>query len=114
MPQLWDCSLQKYGGSEASNRRVSSIIETEAEKEREAQQKADNKKALADARSLGKGAVATVKARIAQERIAASEAKKIEKLRMTAERNAERAKMVAENKARQVEKRVCTCFFDSL
>jgi hypothetical protein len=57
VPQLWDSSLRTYGGAEASGRRISAIAEIEAEKEQEARQKANDKKALADARSQGKEAV---------------------------------------------------------
>ena len=83
----------------------------EAERQREAHQKADNKKALMEAKSQGKEAVATTRARIVQEHAAASQAKKIEKVRITVERQAEKARISAENKARQVEKRVRNIFF---
>ena len=45
--------------------RVFSIAETEMEKDCEAAQKAEDRKALADAKKQGKKAVAAVKARIA-------------------------------------------------
>jgi hypothetical protein len=67
IPQLWELSLQMYGGSEASNRCISKIIEIEAERELVALQKADDKKALADVKSQGKEAMATLRARIAQD-----------------------------------------------
>jgi hypothetical protein len=57
IPQLWESSLRKYGGSDASTWCISSLIEIEAEKEQEAWQKADDKKALADAKSQGKEAM---------------------------------------------------------
>lgn len=115
VPQLWESSLRMYGGSAASNRRLSTIAEVEAEREREARQKADDKKALADAKPHGKEAVAAIKARIVQEHATASEAKKIEKLRITAERKAEKARVAAETKARQAEKRVrTTCLLSNI
>ena len=80
------------------------------ERDRKDRQRANNKKALADAKSQGKEAVATLRAHIAQELVKASQAKKIEKIRITAERQAEKARIAAENKARQVEKRVRNIF----
>jgi hypothetical protein len=50
--------------------------------------------------------VATLRAHIAQERAEASQARKLEKLRITTERQAERARIAAENKARQAKKKV--------
>ena len=94
------------GGTEAPSRRISSIIEIEAKRACDACQKADEKKALADTKSQGKEAVATLKARLAQEHAMASQAKKIKKLRITAEHKVERARVALENKARQVERRV--------
>ena len=78
--------------------------------DRNTRQKADDKKALVDAKLHGKEAVAAIKARIVQEHATALEAKKIEKLRVTAERKAEKARITAETKARQAEKRVWTTF----
>ena len=46
------------------------------------------------------------KARITQEKEAAVQAKKIEWLRVTAERQAEKAQVAAENKARQLKRKV--------
>jgi len=63
-----------------------------------------------DVKSHGKEAVAAFKARIVQQHAAASDAKKIEKLRITAEHKAEKARIAVENKARQAEKRVCNHF----
>jgi multidrug efflux pump subunit AcrA (membrane-fusion protein) len=76
------------------------------EKAREASQRAEDQRTLAEARAQGKEAHAAAKARIAQEREAALQAKKIERLRVTAERQAEKARVAAENKARQLERKV--------
>ena len=65
---------------------------------------------LADAKLQGKEAIAALKACLTQEHAKASQAKKIEKLRITTEHKAERAKVAAENKARQVKRRVCNYF----
>ncbi len=48
------------------------------------------------------------KAQIAHQQAAAAEAKKLEKLRVTAECQAEKARVAAENRARQTERKVCT------
>ena len=57
-------------------------------------------------KSQGKEAVAALRARIAQERAEASQARKLERLKITAEHQAERARIAADNKARQAEKKV--------
>ena len=61
---------------------------------------------LADAKEQGKEALAAVKAHIAQDRAASAEAKKVEKLRVAAERQVEKARVAAEKKAKQAEQRV--------
>ena len=76
------------------------------EKDREAAQKAEDCKALADAKEQGKEAIAAVKAWIAQDRAASAEARKVEKLRVAAERQMEKARVAAEKKAKQAEQRV--------
>ena len=64
---------------------------------------------LAEAQSQGKEAHAATKARIAQEKEATVQAKKIERLRATAEQQAEKARVAAENKARQLKRKVYDC-----
>ena len=98
--------MRMYGGTEASSRCVSSIAEVEAEQERVARQRADDKKALAHAKTQGKEAIATVRAHIAQEQATASRARQLEKLRIAAERKEEKLRIAAEKKERQAEKRV--------
>ena len=106
VPQLWGSSLSAHGGNDILTRRVTSIAEIEMEKDREAARKAEDCKALADAKEQGKEALAAVKARIAQDRAASAEAKKVEKLRVAAERQVEKARVAAEKKAKQAEQRV--------
>ena len=106
IPQLWSSRILRQGGTSVSTRRLISIAALEEEKDREASRRAEDQRALAEARAQGKEAHAAAKARIAQEREAAAQAKKIEKLRFTAERQAEKARVAAENKARQLERRV--------
>ena len=96
-----------------SSRRVSTIAEIEAEKERDAHQKANERNVLAEAKKLGKEAHAAIKARLAQERAAASDAKKMERLRIAAEQKAEKARLAAESKAKRAEARVRSCSINS-
>jgi hypothetical protein len=98
IPQLWESSMRLYGGTEASSRRVSSIAEVEAEQERAAHQRADDKIALADTKTQGKEAVATVRAWIAQEQATASHTRQLEKLRIATERKEEKARIAAEKR----------------
>jgi len=106
IPQLWTSCILKHGGTSASTRRLISIAVIEEEKAREASQRAEDQRTLAEARAQGKEAHAAAKARIAQEKEVAVQAKKIEQLRITAERRAEKARVAAENKARQLERKV--------
>jgi hypothetical protein len=76
------------------------------EKDHEVAQKAEDHKALTDAKEQGKEAVAAVKAWIAQDHAASAEARKVEKLRVAAERQMEKARVTAEKKAKQAEQRV--------
>ena len=76
------------------------------EKQREDAQKEGERKALAEAKKLGKEAHAAVKAQLAQERAAAAEAKKVERLRVAAEQKAEKARLAAESKARRADAKV--------
>ena len=110
IPQLWASCLQTRSGNEVLTQRVSTIAQIEADKEREASQKADEHKTLAEAKKQGKEAYAAAKAQITQEQTAAAEAKKIEKLRIAAEHQAEKARLAAENKAKQAERKVFTPF----
>jgi hypothetical protein len=104
--QLWSSLILKHGGNSASTRRLISITVVEEEKAREASRREDDQRTLAEARAQGKEAHAAAKARIAQEREAVLQAKKIERLRVTAERQAEKARLATENKARQLERKV--------
>jgi hypothetical protein len=108
VPQLWSNSFIARGDHDVLNRRVSLIAENEAEKERDARRKVENRLALADAKAQGKEAVAAVRARIAQEQAAAAEAKKVQKLKAMAERQEKKARIAAENK------KVCLLFLISI
>jgi len=68
-----------------------SITTIEEEKAHEASHREEDQRMLAEARAQGKEAHAAAKACIAQEREAAMQAKKIERLRVTAEHQAEKA-----------------------
>jgi len=86
---------------------VSTIAEIKAEKQHKDAQKASERVALAEAKKMGKEAVATVKTQLAQECAAASEAKKVEQLRIFVERKAEKARLAAESKAKRAGAKVC-------
>jgi hypothetical protein len=98
VPQIWSNSFIARGDCDILSLRVSVIAENEAEKKREARRKIDDCKALADAKAQGKEAVAVVRARIAQEKTAIAEARKVEKLRVMAERQEKKARIAAESK----------------
>ena len=106
VPQLWSKSLIGYGDDTVLSSRVSTITVNEAEKERELARKAEERKVLADAKRLGKEAHAALKARLAQEQAAMSEAIKVQKLKITAEKKAEKARLAAENKAKRADAKV--------
>jgi hypothetical protein len=89
--QLWSSHILKHGGNSTSTRHLISIAAIKEEKDRQASQRAEDQRTLAEARTQGKEAHAAAKARIAQEREAATQAKKIERLRATAEHQAEKA-----------------------
>jgi hypothetical protein len=69
---------------------------------------------LAEAKKKGKDVFAAVKAQLVQERAIASEAKKIEKLKVAAEQKAEKARLAAENKAKRAEAKVCVQSINSV
>jgi hypothetical protein len=66
---------------------------------------------LAEAKLQGKEAMVALKARIAQEHTVAEQAKKLEKLRITIEHQAEKVRIVAESKGKQAKRRVRRFFF---
>ena len=109
IPQLWSSRIPKHGGNSTSTRRLISIAVVEEEKAREASRWEDDQRTLAEAQAQGKEAHAAAKACITQEREAVLQAKKIERLRVTAECQAEKARLAAENKARQLERKVRGC-----
>jgi hypothetical protein len=106
VPQLWSLSFLTRGSSDALTTRVTAIAEIEADKARDIAQKEEDRKALAEAKKLGREVHAAVKARIIQERAAAADAKKQKKLQNEAERQAEKARVAAANKAKQAEIKV--------
>jgi len=78
------------------------------EKKRKVNQKTEDCRALEEAKARGKEAYAMAKAQIAHQRAAEAQAKKLEKLRVTAECQTEKAQLAVENRARQAERKVCT------
>ena len=62
VPQLWSASFLSHGSNEVQTQRVLSIAQVEAEKEREANQKAEDRRALEEAKAQGKEAYAVTAA----------------------------------------------------
>ncbi len=91
---------------------VSAVTEFEMEKSCEDTQKANNRNVLAEAKKVGKEAHAALKAQLTQEQAAASEAKKMDKLRIAAEQKVEKARLAAESKAKRAEAKVCIYLMD--
>ena len=67
VPQLWSASFLSCRGDKLQTRHVSSIAQVEVEKEREANQKAEDHRALEAAKAQGKEAYAVAKAQIAHQ-----------------------------------------------
>lgn len=78
----------------------------ETQKEAAANHKAAQQKALNEAKKNGKDAYEAEKAQIAQEKLAAAEAKTQEKLRVAAAKQAEKMRLAAEKKAKAAERKV--------
>ncbi|KAF8834357.1 hypothetical protein BDN67DRAFT_1016592 [Paxillus ammoniavirescens] len=103
IPQLWSLCLPEDTDDNILCHRVVIIEKLEAKNLQEATRKAVNKKALEEAKKLSKEALETEKARIAQENLAISEAKKQEKLQQQAAKQAEKVRLTAARKAKNAE-----------
>lgn len=79
------------------------VQRSEADKQAGAAQKAEDKKALADAKKLGKDAWEVEKTWIANNKAATAEAKTQEKLRLAHLKHAEKVWLAAEKKAKAAE-----------
>jgi hypothetical protein len=101
VPQLWNSSLQTNGDKDILTCCVVLIAALELEKEWEEIQKAEECKALAEAKLKGREAHAVLKAQFKQERAAAAEAKKLKKAKLVTKHWAEKARAAADSKARQ-------------
>lgn len=106
IPQLWSTCLPTDADDDILRHRVNTIKKAESEKQAQASSKADQKKALAAAKILGKDAFEAEKARIAQEKLAIAEAKTQEKLRIAAAKQADKVRLAAEKKVSAAAKRV--------
>jgi hypothetical protein len=82
------------------------IQKLENEKEADAMRKLEDRTALAEAKKRGKEAFEAEKARIARDKLAASEAKNQEKLRLEAIKQAKKAQLAAEKKAKAAQRKV--------
>jgi hypothetical protein len=107
VPQLWNSGLQTNGDKDILTHCVASIAECKLEKEQEEIQKAEECKALVEAKLQSKEAHAALKAQFELERAAAAEAKKLEKVKLGTERRAEKARATTDSKARRGGRKVC-------
>ncbi|KIJ15288.1 hypothetical protein PAXINDRAFT_11826 [Paxillus involutus ATCC 200175] len=106
IPQLWAACLPKDVDEEVLRHCVAVVEKMEVKKQEEANHKAINKQAIEDAKKLGKEAVTTEQARIARENVALAEAKKQEKVQQMAAKQADKARLATEKKARNAELKV--------
>ncbi|KAG2066534.1 hypothetical protein BDR04DRAFT_1121077 [Suillus decipiens] len=98
IPQLWSACLP----TDADN----DILCQQIQKETAANHKAQQKKALEEAKKMSKGAFEAEKARISQEKLASAEAKTQEKLRAVTAKQAEKVRLAAEKKAKAAERKL--------
>ncbi|KAG1846632.1 hypothetical protein F4604DRAFT_1688312 [Suillus subluteus] len=105
IPQLRSACLLTDADNDILRQRVTQIKRAEIQKETAANHKAQQKKALEEAKKMGKGAFEAEKARISQEKLTAAEAKTQEKLRAVAAKQAEKVRLVAEKKAKAAERK---------
>ncbi|KAF8839059.1 hypothetical protein BDN67DRAFT_1012597 [Paxillus ammoniavirescens] len=103
IPQLWSASLPQDINPEILCQHVIMIQKLESEKQEQANRKANYKKALEEAKKLGKEAHEAEKARIAQEKLELAEMKKQEKLQAAASKRAEKIRLTAAKKAKAVQ-----------
>lgn len=114
IPQLWSACLPSDADEQTLRNRVAMISKFDTEREAQAKGKADDKKALDEARKKGKDAYTAEKARIALEKLTVAEAKKQDKLRSAAAKQAEKVRLAAERKAKAAEIRVSDFFNSTL
>ncbi|KAG1796123.1 hypothetical protein EV424DRAFT_1353275 [Suillus variegatus] len=103
--QLWSTCLPSDADDEVLQQRVARIKIIEADKDVQANRKADDRKALAEAKKQGKDALEAAKSKIAQEKIAAAEAKKQAKLQAALAKQVEKERLAKEKSARKGSKK---------
>lgn len=91
IPQLWSTCLPSDTDNQVLQQRFAMIQRSEADKQAQAARKAKDKQALAEAKKCGKDAFEAEKAHIASQKLADEDAKKNEKLRLTAIKQTEKA-----------------------
>ncbi|KIK33063.1 hypothetical protein CY34DRAFT_27105 [Suillus luteus UH-Slu-Lm8-n1] len=100
---LWSTCLPYDGDDQILHQRVAMIQKLENEKEADATCKLEDRTALAKKR--GKEAFEAKKAHIARDKLAASEAKNQEKLRLEAIKQTKKAQLAAEKKAKATQRK---------
>lgn len=106
IPQLWNTCLPHDGATEIIRGHVRVIERLEANKKAELTRKAENKKALAEAKKQGREVFEAVRAQIDQENLKIAEEKQQKKLC----EKAEKAKLVAAKKAKAAALKVSPTF----
>ncbi|KAG9317973.1 hypothetical protein JVU11DRAFT_29 [Chiua virens] len=101
IPQLWQSCLSQTADKETLNDRIKIIARQEAEKNADSNRQAANAEALKAAKVLGKEALAAEKARIAQEKAEADQAKKVERERVKEAKKKEKVRVAAEKRAQR-------------
>lgn len=105
IPQLWSKCLPTDLDDQILHQRATMVQRAEADKETGAAQKAQDKKSLADAKKIGKDAWEVEKTRIANNKVAAAEAKTQEKLRLASLKQVEKVWLAAEKKVKAAERK---------
>ncbi|KAG1826706.1 uncharacterized protein BJ212DRAFT_1473938 [Suillus subaureus] len=105
VPRLWSVCLPSHADEELLNQQVALITWMEAKKVLQASLKMDKKNTLAEAKKKGKEAYAAEKACITNEKAVAAEAKRVAKLHAAAVKQAEKARLSAEKKAKTMQRK---------
>ncbi|KAG1719168.1 uncharacterized protein EDB91DRAFT_1257863 [Suillus paluster] len=102
IPQLCSACTPSDASDQILHQCVAAVKKLEAERTVEATHNADNRKALADAKKHGKDAYEAEKAHIASLKLQEAEVKNQEKLRITTTKQAEKARIAAEKRHKQL------------
>ncbi|KAG2743404.1 hypothetical protein P692DRAFT_20821413 [Suillus brevipes Sb2] len=105
IPQLWSKCLPTDVDDQFLHQRAAMVQRAEADKEAGAAEKAQDRKALADAKKISKDAWEAEKTRIANKKVVAGDTKVQEKLRLASLKQVEKPRLAAEKKAKAAERK---------